>query len=70
MAAVEEEEAEPKHGGSRPGKKGNTNREWATGHMLLFNDYFTRQRTNDEVAFHWRFKIGRASCRERVYVLV
>ena len=46
VAAVEEEVAEPKRGGSRPGKKGNTNRERATGHMLLFNDYFSDQPTN------------------------
>ena len=41
VAAVEEEEAEPKRGGSMPRKKANMKRDHATGHMLLFNNYFT-----------------------------
>ena len=59
VAAVEEEEAEPKRGGSRPSKKTNTNRQRATGHMLLFNDYFAHEPTNDEVAFRRRFRMQR-----------
>ena len=59
VVAVEEDEAEPKRGGSRPGKKGSTNREWATGHMLLFNDYFSHQPTNDDVAFRRHFRMQR-----------
>ena len=59
VAAVGEEEAEPKHGGSRLGKKGNTNRDRATGHILFFNDYFSHQPINDEVAFRRRFRINR-----------
>ena len=46
VAVVEEEEAEPKRGGSRHGKKPNTERQRATGHMLLFNDYFAHNSTS------------------------
>ena len=59
VAMVQAEEAEPKRGGSMPGKKANTNQDRATGHMLLFNDYFAHQPVNDEVAFRRRFRMNR-----------
>ena len=59
VAMVQAEEAEPKRGGSMPGKKANTNRDRATGHMLLFNDYFAHQPVNDEVAFRRHFRMNK-----------
>ena len=42
------------------GKKRNKNRERATRHMLLFNDYFTHEPANDDRDFHRHFRMQRS----------
>ena len=59
VVAAEEEEAEPKRGGSRARKKANKNRYRTMGHMLLFNDYFALEPTNDDSDFRRRFRMQR-----------
>ena len=47
LATHEELDVAPNLEGSRSGQKASNNRYRTTGHMLLFNDYFSQNPTKD-----------------------
>ena len=59
LEAMAVEAAEPKHGGSRRGRRANKNRQRATGHRLLWDDYFSDTPANTPQEFRRRFQMNR-----------
>ena len=59
LEAAVEEDAAPKFGGSSKGRRPNKNRNRATGHALLFQDYFAENPTNLPHEFRRRFRMSR-----------
>ena len=67
LEAMVVEEPEPKHGGSRKGRRANKNRQRATGHKLLWDDYFSDTPANTPEEFRRRFRINRVVFRNIVH---
>lgn len=47
------------HGGSRPGKRPNLNRDFASGHRNILNDYFVENPVYPENLFRRRFRMSK-----------
>ena len=56
LATHEELDVAPNLEGSRYRRKASNDRYRTTGHMLLFNDYFSQNPTNDDRHFFRRFR--------------
>ena len=57
LATHEELDVAPNLEGSRSGRKASNNQYRTTGHMLLCNDYFSQNPTNDHHHFRRRFRM-------------
>ena len=64
LDAAVEADAAPKFGGLSKGRRPNKNRNRATGHALLFQDYFAEKPTNLTHEFRRRFRMRRKLCLE------
>ena len=59
LAAKEELEGSPKHGGSKSGWQANKNRHRTMSHVLLYNDYFAHNPRKNMVSFRQWFRMKR-----------
>ena len=67
LEAMVVEAAELKHGGSRKGHRANKNRQGATGHKLLWDEYFSDTPANLPHEFRRRFRMNREVFRRIVH---
>ena len=52
-------DAQPKHGGSVPGRRKSKLRQGAEGYCILYADYFADDPLHDEKTFRRRFRMNR-----------
>ena len=59
LAALLAEQAKPRRGGSRPGRRKSKPRQRYEGYCILYSDYFADNPTQDEAVFRRRFRMKR-----------
>ena len=57
---ISEDDSGPVHGGSRPGRSANVDRDHDGGHRRIFEDYFADRPVYNDITFRRRFRMRRA----------